>query len=63
MKIFMKIVKICPKSPRFTVPKEKNFLQKMNPHLSQLQILQWLIGIILGKKKIVNPQIGNIYKD
>ena len=24
-------------------------------------MLRWLIGIILGEKKSVNPQIGNIY--
>ena len=26
-------------------------------------MLRLLIGIILGEKKSVNPQIGNIYKD
>ena len=29
--------------------KEEKFLQKMSPHLSQLNVAIWLIGIILGK--------------
>ena len=29
--------------------KEKNILQKMSPHLLQLDVLRWLIGIILGE--------------
>ena len=41
--------------------KEKNILQKMSPHLSQLDVAM-LIEIILGEI-IANPQIGNIYKD
>ena len=47
--------------------KEKNFLHKMSPHLSQLNVVMahrnYFLGEIMADQEIVNPQIGNIYKD
>ena len=41
--------------------KEKNVLQKMSPHLSQLNVA--MADRNYFRRNLSNPQIGNIYKD
>ena len=42
--------------------KEKNILQKMSPHLSQLNVAM-ADRNYFRRKKSTNPQIGNISKE